>query len=214
MTEVVQLSLLDRMATTVTGNPAKVRGNLRGDMLAVADELGFADVMGAAFSAFDLMEVAERLITEAQERHGPKCRAMLWDMFPALRPTWATGSYTAPELYPAHVTELLDRAVANWDGKTHGNSRIDLSLGTSAEMCFHMSEASLVVRPRESWAYVFQQAFTRVFGADHPAIAGAYQPFESWKGEALVLEGQLRTFIGKQFQWRRFRWADDRWRLV
>jgi hypothetical protein len=105
------------------------------DRQAVLDAIKGLDPEGSGFwdhasNVFDLMEVAEEEIAEAQSRH-PDAAEKLWDTFKLLYPGILT-EYPA-RFYRAHCQEILERVYLDEDTRP----------GTMAEVLIGLSEWSL-----------------------------------------------------------------------
>lgn len=125
-----------------------------------------------------LMEIAEEEITQAMQQH-PLKAALLFDSFLTVTPTLNMTTLT-PQVYRAHVRELLDRVI----------HKQDVRPGTLAEVMIALSEASLHAPLIENAGFLYARIFRSIFGED--AVPGLSAFRESHQGAANQIERDLR----------------------
>lgn len=118
---------------------------------AMSDVLGprLSNVLGGTFRR---MDIAEREIREAMERHPERAQDIDRNAFALLCPSEVLAT-VSDEVYRRHVRELLERFA----------DVADTSEPTAAEMCAALSTASLAAPPGPSAAALYAREFIKLF---------------------------------------------------
>jgi hypothetical protein len=128
------------------------------EAMTALDAGGFA---GTVISAFDKMEIAERLIDEMQQRY-PDAAGALDNSFEYTTPSPALPR-ESEELYAGHVREIL-RRVGQAESSEHACEDADLRAPTDAEVLAALAEVSQAV-PLSRYAHaLYMTLFGRVYG--------------------------------------------------
>jgi len=228
MTEAEQLALPFVLNDIVTGEANSSTEDMLDNPL-VREILGdgYISVLRSNFAA---MEIAEEEIARGREKY-PHYEGMINDMFLTLRPpsgrtpSGETMLSLAEQVYRGYCRELVDRAAQQWNGR---NKKIDLSLGTSAEICIGFMEASYAAPLRSIACSIYLRNFVKLFGFN--PVAGEdlgwqtwltkdpgdtsveeWVPFENWKGEVLEEEARTRHMLRQEWRVMRYKEQDGRW---
>ena len=125
---------------------------------------------------FDLMEVAERVITDFESRF-PAQKALIHTTFKVLCPNELVRY--GDDVYRAHCRELITRVI-------RGERTQD---ATAVELLCGMSEASLIAPPKRTYAALMRQLFLEIF-PEKKEIAGSADP-EEYAGAIAELRAEL-----------------------
>lgn len=229
MTEAEQLALPLQLNDIMEHGPEVESADDLLDIPLVREVLGDSYVASLR-STFAAMTIAEEEIARGQEKY-PHYEGMIRDTFGAIRPlagrtpSGETMLSLADQVYRGYCRELIDRAAAQWNGR---KKVIDLSQGTSAEICIGLMEASFVAPLSRIAASIYLRNFVKLFGFN--PVAGEdlgwqewltkepgnttveeWVPFETWKGEALEEEARARHKIRQEWRKMTFDQASGRW---
>ena len=163
--------------------------------------VGFtAGDLGAISRIFERMRLAEEEINKGKERW-PKNEIVIDGLFLLCRPTPLLQEL-ADVMYRGHCRELVKRVgEMTITGKV---KKIDLSLGTDAELCGIFSDASFRNPLGQLHTRIYVDAFTRITGHDIYKGTGIEVPdvrqYEEWPDQARDEEMLIRARIAQDWR--------------
>ncbi len=149
---------------------------------------------------FERMDLAEEEIKKGKKRW-PANAVVIHELFSICKPTIVLRDL-ADAMYLAHCRELIDR-VGPMD-ITADTKRIDLSLGTRAELCGVFSHVSITSPLGGLHMGIYVKAFTYVTGHDIWEGTGTKPPsvseYEEWPNQAKEEEEIIRAQIAQDWR--------------